>query len=449
MPIEQRKMSRLEEEYLQKDRQYLIRTLPKPPNSADIVITEAHDIMVKDINGKEYMDWWSSWTTCTVGHCRKDIIEVAMAQMSKFDFAPIPGGFTTRESCDLAEKLAKTTPPGLNHFLYTTGGSEADDNTMKLTRIYWMNKGKPEKIKLISLFNSYHGCTAAMLPAMGMELDQKLPWLQSPNFIHIPPPDCYRCPYDKTYPGCDLECAQFLAQTIEREGEDHVAAFIAEPVMTIPHVVPPEGYWSRVRKICTDHNVLLIADEVMSGAGVTGKFWGCQAVNLIPDMIATAKGISGGYIPFGVTIVRDEIYPDLVSNPSLSLPGYTYTGHPVACAIVSKVIDIILEEKLVENAAKVGAHFQKRLSEFMDIPHVGNVGGIGLFGLIEFVKDKATKEPLEEETFNKLARRTRDNGLLHYSFGNLIRLILPRTITREQVDKGIDILKLSLKELPE
>jgi len=445
MATEQRKMSRLDKEYLQKDRQYIIRTLPAPPNSADIVITEAHDIMVKDINGKEYMDLWSSWTTCSVGHCRKDVIEVAMAQMSKFDFSPITGGLITKESCDLAEKLAKTTPTGLNHFLFSTGGSEADDNTIKLSRIYWMYKGKPEKTKVISLSHSYHGCTMFMLPASGRESSP----FSSPNNIHIPSPDCYRCVYGKTYPGCDLECAQALAQTIEREGEDHIAAFIAEPVMTIPHVVPPEGYWSRVRKICTDHNVLLIADEVMTGMGLTGKFWGCQAVNLIPDMMVTAKGLSGGYIPFGMAVVRDEIYQEgLLGNPNI-IPGYTYTAHPVCCAVVSKLIDIMLGEKLVENAAKVGAHFQKRLAELKDITHVGNVGGIGLFGLIEFVKDKATKEPLEEETFNKLARRTRDNGLLHYSFGNMIRLLLPRIITKEQVDKAVDILKLSLKELPE
>jgi len=441
MEREQEIMSRLEEEYINKDRDYIIRPSPRRPHLSDLVITEAKGIILKDINGKEYMDMYASWNTCCIGHGRKEVVEAAMAQMSKFDFTPIAAGPITKESCDLAEKLTKVTPPGLNHFWFCDGGSEANDFALRLARLYWENRDKKERNKVISLTTSYHGAT------LGMRLVSGSSRIPSPDFIHIPPPYCYRCPWDKTYPKCDFECAQALAETIEKEGEDSILAFMCEPVMTITNIVPPEGYWSRVRKICTDHNILLITDEVMCGMGLTGKWWGCQAMNFIPDIMASAKSLSGGYVPFGMTVLSDQVYEGMRESSTTFGIAYTYSGYPVGCAVVGKVIDIMLEEKLVENAVKVGAHLQSRLPELMDIPCIGDVRGIGLLGYVEYVEDKATKEPLKPERFDKMVRRIRENGFVHYCGRNTVRFIPPRIVTKEQIDKAFDNLKRCAEEV--
>jgi adenosylmethionine-8-amino-7-oxononanoate aminotransferase len=265
-------MAGSEKEYINKNNDYIIRPLPWRPHLSDLVITEARGLMLKDINGKEYMDMYASWNTSCIGHGRKEVADAIIAQMAKFDFTPIAAGPITRESCDLAEKLVKITPTGLRHFWFTNGGSEANDYAIRVARQYWMNRNKQSKNKIVSLTTSYHGAT------LGMRLVSGNANIQSPDYIHVPPPYCYRCPWGKTYPDCKFECAQALAKAIDDEGEDNIAAFVCEPVMIITNIVPPEGYWSRVRKICDDRNVLIVADEVMCGMGLTGKWWASQAM---------------------------------------------------------------------------------------------------------------------------------------------------------------------------
>lgn len=431
----------LEQEYVDKNRDYVIRPAPSRPHLGDLVITEAKGIMLKDVNGKEYMDMMASWNTCCIGHGREIVVEAAMTQMSKFDFAPIAAGFITQESCDLAEKLNKITPDGLNHFWFTNGGSEANDYAIRLARQYWMNRDKQEKTKLLSLTTSYHGAT------LGMRLVSGNARLESPDYLHVPPPYCYRCPWGKTYPQCDFECAQAVAEAIDREGEDHIAAFVCEPVMIITNIIPPEGYWSRVRKICTDRNILIVADEVMCGMGLTGKWWASQAMNFVPDIMTSAKSLSGGYVPFGMTVVNEEINEDIrESSPAFGI-AYTYSGHPVGCAVVSKVNDIMLEEKLIENTVNVGVHLQGRLPELLDVPCIGDVRGIGLLGYVEYVEDKATKEPLAPEKFDEMIQRIRENGFVHYCGRNTVRFIPPRIVTEDQIDKAFDNLKSRAEEV--
>jgi adenosylmethionine-8-amino-7-oxononanoate aminotransferase len=217
-------MSDLQEQYLKKDKDYIIRLSAVSPQVRDLVLTEGQGIKVKDINGKEYLDMWASWITSSIGHCRPDVVEVAQAQIGKLDFVPFAGGIITRESCDLAEKMATISPTGIKHFWFTNGGAEANELAIKLARLYWVTLNKTKKYKIVSLATSYHGCTLATLSCSARETVRKFLGTPSPDFIYIPPPDCYRCPLNKTYPGCDLACAETLTQAIEKEGEENIAA---------------------------------------------------------------------------------------------------------------------------------------------------------------------------------------------------------------------------------
>ncbi len=339
-------------------------------------------------------------------------------------------------------------PEGLDHFNFTTGGSESVDLALRLARLYWSAKGT-SKYKIIALYDSYHGTAGGGLAVTGSGrggLARGVSPLM-PGFIHVPSYYCYRCMFGKEYPSCNIHCARYLAEIIEKEGADSIAAFIAEPEMgTSGMVAPPPEYWSMIREICTRYDVLLIADEVMTGFGRTGKMFAVENWGVKPDIMIMAKGITSAYLPFGAIAFSAEIWDTLKGRIFIS---YTYAGHPVCAAAAVKTMEIYKRDKVVENAAKVGKYALERLKrQFEPLPCVGEVGGLGLMLGVEIVADKATKRPFDRKLniMQQLQDRALEKGLyirvsdIGSTPGDRVAFCPPLVITAEEVDKALDIL---------
>jgi len=280
-----------------------------------------------------------------------------------------------------------------------------------------------------------------------------------PGFFHIPPPNCYRCSFGLEYPGCGLRCAKFLEDTIKFHGPDTVAAFIADPVVVAAGVlIPPKEYWPTIREICARHDVLLIFDEVIAGCGRTGKLFAYEHWNLVPDIVNLAKGVSNASVPLGATVMHKKI-ADFFSEKQTFQHGFTYSGHALACAAGLATINVYVDDKIPENAAKVGEYLLDTLRGIQDRHKtVGDVRGLGLIEGVEFVKDKTTKEPLvakdpeaplEERPIVALSDGCMEEGLLLMPAmsGSTIRMSPPLVITEEDVDKAMDIFERQISKV--
>lgn len=440
-------------ELLKWDCEHLIHSMSPLGSTRGIVFDTADGIILRDTEGKEYIDSCSQLVNVNIGHGRKEVIEAIVEQLGKVQYTTTYYGFTNTAAVLCAKKLAEITPPGLKHFFFTSGGSESVETAFKIARNYWHAK-KPEKHKIISLYNCFHGVSFGTLSAtnLGMGRLGKSFGPLVPGFLHIPSYYCYRCAFGMEYPGCRITCAEFLAETIENEGRDSVAAFIAEPVQgSVGMIDPPPEYWPKVRKICSEMGVLLIADEVMSGFGRTGKLFAVENWGVIPDIMTMAKGITSGYIPFGAVAIADEVYREMQSRKTPFFHGFTYSGHPVGAAAAIKDMEIIVDEKLADNAARMGQYVLGRLKEeFLPLPGVGTVNGLGLMIGIEYVEDKETKSIPKNvlEISGKIQERALQEGLFLRVYGNRVTLSPPLIINKEQVDKILTILKPILADLP-
>ena len=442
------------EELLQWDRDHLIHSMWPMGTTRGMVFDTAEGVIIRDTEGKEYIDSSSQLVNVNIGHGRKEVIQAIVEQLGKLQYTTTYWGFTNTAAVLCAKKLAEITPPGLKHFFFTSGGSESVETAFKIARNYW-HANKPEKNKIISLYHSFHGVSFGTLSAtsLGMGRLWKSYGPLVPGFLHIPSYYCYRCGFGLEYPGCRVKCASFLAETIEHEGRDSVAAFIAEPVQGSAGMIsPPREYWPMVRKICSEMGVLLIADEVMSGFGRTGKLFAVENWDVIPDIMTMAKGITSGYIPFGAVAIREEIYQELQSRQTPFFHGFTYSGHAVAAAAAIKDMEIIVGEKLADNAAQMGQYALRRLQEeFLPLPSVGDVNGLGLMIGIEYVEDKKTKAIPKKvwEISQKIQDRALKDGLFLRVFGSRITLSPPLIVNQKQMDKILAILKPIVAEIPE
>ena len=411
-------------------------------------------VYVWDDEGRRYIDGSSGPVCVVIGHGVKEVAEAAARQMSKISFAH-SSHFTTDSVIECADKLAKFSPPGLKHVFFTSGGSEATEAAAKMARQYHLERGENRRYKIISRWQSYHGNTLGALSMSGNIPRRRnyIPMLL--DFPHIPPAYCYRCWFGKDRESCSLECAWALEREIKINGAEHISAFIAEPVVgaTLGTVPAPEGYFQIIREICDRYDVLFIADEVMTGFGRTGKNFAIEHWRVEPDIIATAKGISSGYIPLGAVIASEKVFKAF-KNPFVH--GHTYGSHPVACAVGSAVLDYIEKNRLVKRSEELGKYFLDKLQSLKDSDSVGDVRGIGLFSGIEFVKDKPSKEPFSAEArFNQMIlEHCFNNGLLVYpGFGSVdgvkgdhIQVAPPLIISRSQIDEIVQILAKSVIE---
>ena len=381
-------------------------------------ITKADGVYVIDEQGKRYLDAIGGVGVVNIGHGVEDVIRAITQQLGTIAFS-YGGLVDNHPQRGLAQRLQQWAPPGMGETktLFSTGGAEANEGALKLAYQYHWERGHPSKQKIVGRWQSYHGNSIGTLSMSGRTSWRRMhsPYLL--NFPHIPPPYCYRCPWDKAYPGCDIACAEELRRVIQQEGEENVAAFIAEPVIgtSMSAVVPPPEYYPRIREICDQYDVLLIVDEVMSGVGRTGKNWAIEHWGVTPDMISSSKGVSSGYAPLGILTLRDKVWQAIADGSGIVTQSSTYGGNPVSCAAGVAVLDYIKAHDLVSRAAEMGEKLMHKLErELGDLPNVGQIRGKGLFIGIELVADRESKRPFPPEwrVTERIEEETFENGLL-------------------------------------
>ncbi len=420
-------------------------------------IVRGEGIYLYDADGKRYIDGSGGSSAVTsIGHGVKEVADAMAEQARKVALVPMHL-FTNEPIQALADLVVKFSPPGLTKVWFVSGGSEATENAVKLARQYQLERGMPGKHLVISRWQGYHGATLGSLGWGGHTQRRRRYVPMLPESPHIPPMYCYRCHFKLTYPSCEIACADYLERTIRLLGEENVAAFIAEPVVgaTLGAVPPVPEYFPRIREICDRYNVLFIADEVMTGFGRTGANFAVDHWGVIPDIIATAKGISGGYFPLGCVIAKGEIIAQFERNNSNFVGGHTYVGNPLAAVVGRGVLGYILEHDLVRNAREVGAYLLERLQKIQARhPIVGDVRGLGLMVGLEFVKDRTTRAPFPPElevakqvTLEALARGLvtyPGTGTLDGVLGDHLKMTPPLIITRAQVEELTDILEAAI-----
>jgi adenosylmethionine-8-amino-7-oxononanoate aminotransferase len=384
-----------------------------------IPIVGGRDVFVHDIEGREYLDCHAALWLMNVGYGRQEIADAVHRQMSDLAWFSSFEGYTNVPSTELAELLVGMLEPvGLTKIFFTNSGSESVETALKAARMYWKLRGKGSKHKIISRDRAYHGVNYGGMSVTGMFPNRQKFEPLLPGVRHAMAPDCFKCPLLADCQGKKLYCAGDIERIILSEGPDTVAAIIAEPIQGAGGVIiPPEGYLQEVRRICDKHNILLILDEVITGFGRTGEWFGAIAFDVRPDIMTLAKGITSGYLPLGATAFSQDIFEAFRAGEAehgAFRHGNTYSGHPTACAAALANIAIIEREGLVANAREVGAYLLEALKPLEQNPFVGEVAGMGLIGRIQLVADKETRAPLPASLAagDWIARRMRDEGVI-------------------------------------
>lgn len=350
-----------------------------------LVITKTQGVHMWDENGKRYIDMTSQLMNQNVGHQHPKVVQAIKDQAEKLCF--VAPGVAYESRSFLGKALAEVTPGDLKRFFFTLGGADANENAVKIAPMY------TKKWKIITRYRSYHGATYGAIALTG---DPRRPPVEPamPGVVRVFDPYCYRCSFGLTYPSCHLRCADSVDEVITYETPDTVAAVLVEPVAgSNGLIVPPDGYMQRLREICTRNNVLLIADEVMSGFGRCGEWFAVDRWNVVPDIITMAKGLTSGYVPLGAVAISKKIMD--VLDKQMLWAGMTYNAHPLACGTAIATLQVHRDDRLMENAIAMGEIISREV-EAMKARHIclGDARGIGLFWALELVKDKKTKEPL-------------------------------------------------------
>ena len=412
------------------------------------VITSADGIYIWDSDGEKILDAMAGLWCVNVGYGREVLSRIAYEQSKELPYYNSFFKTTTPPAIALAEKLVEVTPDGFNQVFYTNSGSEANDTVIRTVRRYWRLLEKPEKRIIISRKRAYHGSTVAAASLCGDSIYHEMDGLPIPDIVHIDCPYWYGEGGDLTPDEFGLKSAQSLESKIKELGPEKVAAFIGEPIQGAGGlIVPPDTYWPEIQRICEKYGILLISDEVICGFGRTGNWFGCETYGFLPDLMPIAKGLSSGYMPIGGVMIHDRIAEVLIKKGGEFSHGYTYSGHPVACAVALGNLKIIEEEQLVEKVAKeTGPYLKKRWQEFENHPLVGEVRTVGMLGAIELVEDKDKRKFFDSSM--KVGDTCRDfcveNNLVMRALHDAMVVSPPLTITVEQIDEMFDLVKLCL-----
>ena len=399
--------------------------------------------VLTNADGREFIDGMAGLWNVTAGHGRTELADAMRDQAATLAYASGYSGSSNEPAISLAERLSELCYPSINHFFFTSGGGEATESSIKMSRAYWKLKGKPEKTKVISRIEAYHGVTMAAMSATGLSAYWPLFEPRVPGFTHIasPYPYRYEAPVGVSQ---GLAAANELEQAILKEGPDTVAMFIAEPVQGAGGViVPQDDYFGRVREICTQYDVLFVADEVITAFGRTGKLFALDHWGVEPDIVQFAKALTSGYFPLGGIGVNDAIAQTLHDDGRAWMHAYTYSAHPVGCAVALRTLRIVEEERFPEQAAAKGEYlFDALTTALADHPHVGDIRGKGLMCAVELVQDRATKQsfPPAEKIGPRLNRATIERGLFSRVKADSYILAPPIVISNEQLDQTVGIL---------
>jgi putrescine---pyruvate transaminase len=436
---------------VKEDQEHLFHPLHHPADhQSPKVWVRGQGIYLWDAEGRQYIDGLACLWNVNVGHGRKELADAAATQMAELAYCSSYAGATNIPATKLASKLASLAYPSLNTVYFTSGGAESNESAFKTARFYWKATGKPDKVKIIARQHGYHGVTLAAMSATGMAPYWKMFEPRVPNFVHVQSPYPYR--FEGVQPGETIgqAAARQLEEKILEEGPDTVAAFIAEPVQGAGGVlVPPDDYFPNIRRVCDKHEVLFIADEVITGFGRTGSWFALNRWGVEPDIMSFAKGVTSGYLPLGGIMISDKIRQAVLSAnyEDRWMHAYTYSGHPTCCAVGLKNIEIIEKEGLVKHAGEMGARLLNRLKTLEEFAAVGDVRGLGLMAAVELVGDRSTKAPTDPAL--KIGPQVQDEcvkrGLYTRIRGDIIMLCPALVIRDEEVDRIVDILREALQ----
>ena len=408
------------------------------------VITRADGIYIWDSDGNRLLDGMAGLWCVNVGYGRKELAEAAHRQLLELPYYNNFFKTSSPTAIELAGLLAEITAPHLNHVFFTNSGSEANDTMFRLVRRYWDLAGKPGKEVIISREHAYHGSTIAAASLGGMKPMHDQGHLPIPGIRHIAPPYWYRDGGDLSPEEFGTACARRLEEEINAVGADRVAAFIGEPIQCAGGlIVPSESYWPEIQRICREYDVLLVVDEVICGFGRLGAWFGSDYYGLQPDLAPIAKGLSSGYLPIGGVMVGDRVADLFIAEGEEFAHGFTYSGHPAACAVAIANIGIMRNENIVENVRdNTGPYLELRWNELAGHPLVGETRGVGFLRGLELVKDKRSHEFFDP--VGEVGQLCRDfcfnNGLVMRAIRDTMVVSPPLTMTREQVDELIELV---------
>ena len=416
-----------------------------PGTIPQLILANGRGATLTDVAGRDYIDGMASLWNVNVGYGRTVLADTAAEQMKSLAFSSAYGGFGTPPAIRLSAKLAEIAPGDLQVTYFASGGAEANDTAYKIARLYWKLRGEPRRVNIVSRIRDYHGLTYGATSATGLANFWKGYEPLAPGFLHAPAPDPYR------HAGDGPAGPAYVAATekvILEAGPETVAAIVAEPVQGAGGViVPPPDYFPLLRQMCDRYGILLITDEVITGFGRTGKWFAAEHWNLRPDLMLFAKGVTSGYLPLSGVMMTGAVHETLKTAKGMFTHGFTYSGHPTACAVALRNLQILEDEKLVEQAAARGAYLQQRLQSLRRHKIVGDVRGLGLVAGVELVKDRGSKELFDAST--GAARRVwlaaLDRGVIVRAIaGDVIAISPPLVISEEQIDRIVDVLDESI-----
>jgi putrescine---pyruvate transaminase len=417
----------------------------------ELVIDRAEGVWVWTERGKKLMDGFAGLAVVNVGHGRREIAEAIAEQTVRLAYYPTTRQFSNRPAAELAAKLATLTPGDLTYTMFAVSGSEANERSMQIARHYWLAKGRAGKHKMVSFQGGYHGATTGTFAVCGLpHMVQPYAALQVPGFAKVVAPH----PFRDRGAGTDEELIQRrateLRDAIVRENPDTVSAVILEPILSSGgFIIPPLGWLRAVRSVCDELDVLMIADEVITGFGRTGRWFGCDHEGVVPDLMSVAKGITSGYVPLSASIARRHL-ADAFSETTTqeNVHPNTYAAHPVACAAALANLKIMEQDGLVANAEQMGARLLEGLQNAVGKrPIVGEVRGRGMMVCVDFVEPDGSGRPLDAKRVAELDRKAWDRGAIVYARGTVLRLAPPLCITRDEVDQLVGIVADSIDDL--
>ena len=418
------------------DKEYVVHSWSVQSALDPLVITRTKGVYMWDENGKRYIDMTSQLMNQNIGHQHPKVIQAIKDQADKLCF--VAPGVAYESRSFLGRALAEVTPGDLKRFFFTLSGADANENAVKIARMY------TKKWKIITRYRSYHGATYGAIALSG---DPRRPPVEPamPGVVRVFDPYCYRCSFGLTYPECNLKCADSVEEVIQYETPETVAAVLVESVVgSNGLIVPPDGYMQRLREICTRNNVLLIADEVMSGFGRTGKWFAIDNWGVVPDMITMAKGLTSGYVPLGAVAISRKIMD--VLDKQMLWAGLTYNAHPLACGAAIATLKVYEEDKMFANAVAMGDVICKETDAMKDRhKSVGDARGLGLFWALELVKNKKTREPLvkwnamgaDAAATKEINKRLLEGGVYTTVRWNYLFIAPPLCIQEEELREGL------------
>lgn len=416
-----------------------------------IIMKSAKGVWYEDVNGKKYLDGISGIFVVNAGHGNQRIIDAMKKQLDELTFSP-PLHSTNVRALELAELISKITPGDLHTVKFFSGGSESTEAAMKLARQYHRQTGNPNKYKVISRYESYHGATMGALAASGVAKRKSIFEPLASGYLHVFPPTCYRCPYGLEYPECETLCASIVEQVARKEDPETVSAIIVEPIgNTGGVIIPPESYFKILREICDKYDILLIFDEIITGFGRTGEMFAAHTFKTTPDIICMGKGMSSGYAPIGGIAFSDKIadafYGDVKQQRHFN-HGHTFGGNPLSCAAAIANIHEIRDRDLPGKAREGGEKIRKRLEELRSLGIVGDIRGKGMMLGIEFVKDTKTKQEFDE-TLNfggLVGKNALQRGLILRTDPYCVTFAPPLIINEKEIEEMMDRFQPSLQE---